>query len=44
MAEPDAVEKSVSIPSVPTRITATQIVALLLSLAALRYSREFLAP
>ncbi len=44
MAEPDADEKSVSIPSVPTRITATQIVALLLSLAALRFSREFLAP
>jgi len=44
MAEPEGDEKSVSIPSVPTRITATQIVALLLSLAALRYSREFLAP
>jgi predicted PurR-regulated permease PerM len=44
MAEPDVDEKSVSIPSVPTRITATQIVAFLLSLAALRYSREFLAP
>lgn len=44
MAEPVADEKRASIPSVLPRFTATHLVALLLSLAALRYSREFLAP
>jgi predicted PurR-regulated permease PerM len=44
MAEPEADETSVSIPSVPTTITAAHLIAFLLSLAALRYSRAFLAP
>jgi predicted PurR-regulated permease PerM len=44
MAEPVAEEKPVVIPSVPTWITPTHLIAILLSLAALRYSREFLAP
>jgi predicted PurR-regulated permease PerM len=44
MAEPEVEEKPVVIPSVPTRITAVHLIAFLLALAALRYSREFLAP
>jgi predicted PurR-regulated permease PerM len=44
MAEPEAEEKPAVIPSVPTRVTAIHLIAFLLSLAALRYSREFLAP
>lgn len=44
MAEPVADEKPAVIPSVPTWITPTHLIALLLALAALRYSREFLAP
>ena len=45
MAEAEAAEKPpAQIPVVPSAITAPQIIALLLSLAALRYGREFLAP
>ena len=44
MAEPEAGEKSAVIATVPTRITALHLIAFLLALAALRYSREFLAP
>jgi predicted PurR-regulated permease PerM len=45
MAEAEATEKPpAQIPVVPSSITAPQIIALLLSLAALRYGREFLAP
>jgi predicted PurR-regulated permease PerM len=45
MAEAEATEKPTpQIPVVPSSITAPQIIALLLSLAALRYGREFLAP
>jgi predicted PurR-regulated permease PerM len=45
MAEAEALDKPpAQIPAVPSRITAPQIIALLLSLAALRYGREFLAP
>ena len=44
MAEPVVDEKPAVLPSVPTRITATHLIAFLLSLAALRYGREFLAP
>ena len=45
MAEPAADEKPpATVPVVPSAITAPQIIALLLALAALRYGREFLAP
>lgn len=45
MAESAVEEKPpAQIPVVPSAITAPQIIALLLSLAALRYGREFLAP
>lgn len=44
MAESTTDEKPAVLPSVPTRITAIHLIALLLALAALRYSREFLAP
>jgi predicted PurR-regulated permease PerM len=45
MAEPAADEKPpATVPVVPSSITAPQIIAFLLSLAALRYGREFLAP
>ena len=44
MAEPGVDEKPAVIATVPTRITATHLIAFLLALAALRYSREFLAP
>ena len=44
MAEPVDEEKPASIPSVLPQLTAMHLIALLLSLAALRYSREFLAP
>lgn len=44
MAEPAVSEKQGVLPEVPGSITATQIIALLLSLAALRYGREFLVP
>src|SRR5688500_17206096 len=45
MAEAEATDKApAQIPVVPSAITAPQIIALLLSLAALRYGREFLAP
>jgi predicted PurR-regulated permease PerM len=45
MAEAEAPEKpTAQIPVVPSSITAPQVIALLLALAALRYSREFLVP
>ena len=44
MAEPETDEKPAVIATVPTRVTATHLIAFLLALAALRYSREFLAP
>src|SRR5688572_25250163 len=45
MADTEVIDKPpAQIPVVPSSITATQIIALLLSLAALRYGREFLAP
>jgi predicted PurR-regulated permease PerM len=44
MAEPAVDEKPAVIATVPTRVTATHLIAFLLALAALRYSREFLAP
>lgn len=44
MAEPGAAQKPVVLPEVPTSITATQIIAFLLTLAAVRYGRAFLAP
>ena len=44
MAEPETDEKPAVIATVPTRLTATHLIAFLLALAALRYSREFLAP
>lgn len=45
MAEPAADEKPpATVPVVPSAITAPQVIALLLALAALRYGREFLAP
>ncbi len=45
MAEAEATDKPpAQIPVVPSTITAPQVIALLLSLAALRYGREFLAP
>lgn len=43
MAEPSA-EKPAVMPVVPTNITAVQIIAFLLTLAALRYGRGVLAP
>jgi predicted PurR-regulated permease PerM len=43
MAEP-AEKPAAVLPVVPTRITAPQVIAFLLSLAALRYARGFLAP
>lgn len=44
-AEAEASDKpSAQLPVVPSSITAPQIIALLLCLAALRYGREFLAP
>lgn len=42
MAEPGA--KPATIPEVPSAIRATQIIALLLSLAALRYGSDFVVP
>ena len=45
VAEPEAkAEPAATIPVVPTAIRPTQIIALLLALAALRYSREFIVP
>ena len=45
MAESAVQEKPpAQLPVVPSAITAPQVIALLLSLAALRYGREFLAP
>lgn len=43
MAEPDD-KSAATIPVVPSNIRPTQIIALLLSLAALRYGREFVVP
>jgi len=43
MAEPRD-EKTVVIPQVPTQITATQVIAVILSLAACRYASGVLAP
>jgi predicted PurR-regulated permease PerM len=37
-------ERTVVIPQVPTSITATQVIAAILTLAAFRYGREVLAP
>lgn len=45
MAEAEAPEKPpAQLPVMPSAVTAPQIIALLLSLAALRYGREFLVP
>jgi predicted PurR-regulated permease PerM len=45
MAESAVDEKPpATVPVVPSSITATQIIAFVLTLAALRYGREFLAP
>ena len=44
MAEPATDEKTAVIPAVPTQVTAAHLIAFLLALAALRYSREFLVP
>lgn len=45
MAEPrDSGEPAVSIPKVPTSVTATQVIAVILALAACRYARDVLAP
>lgn len=45
MAESAVEEKPpATVPVVPSRITATQIIAFVLTLAALRYAGEFLAP
>ena len=45
MAEPSgAVEKTASIPQVPTSITAAHVIAIILALAACRYARGVLAP
>jgi predicted PurR-regulated permease PerM len=45
MAEPSAAaDKPAVIPEMPTEITATHIIALILSLAACRYAGGFLAP
>jgi len=45
MAEPSgAVERTAVIPQVPTSITAAQVIALILALAACRYARGVLAP
>ena len=43
MAESEA-KPAATIPEVPSNIRPTQIVALLLSLAALRYAAEFVVP
>jgi predicted PurR-regulated permease PerM len=40
----EGVEKTVVIPAVPTRITATQVIAVILTLAACRLARDVLAP
>src|SRR5688572_31531135 len=42
--KPAVTDKPGVLPEVPGSITAVQIIALLLSLAALRYGREFLVP
>ena len=45
MAEsPEPAEKQAVLPEVPTSITATQVIAVILSLAACRYGRGVLAP
>jgi predicted PurR-regulated permease PerM len=45
MAEPrESAENNVVIPEVPTRVTAAQIIAVILTLAACRYARGVLAP
>jgi predicted PurR-regulated permease PerM len=43
-AEAAAEKPQAQLPVVPSSITAPQVIALLLALAALRYGREFLAP
>ncbi len=45
MAEPrETGDKSVAIPVMPTSVTATQVIALILTLATFRYARGVLAP
>jgi predicted PurR-regulated permease PerM len=44
MAEPELDKPAATLPAVPSTITAPQVIAFLLALAALRYAREFLAP
>jgi len=45
MAEPrESSEKTVLIPEMPTAITATQVIAVILALAAFRIARDVLAP
>ena len=44
MAEPGAGEKPVVLSEVPTAITATQVIAIILTLAACRYARDVIAP
>jgi predicted PurR-regulated permease PerM len=45
MAEPrEGGEKQAVVPVMPTSITATQIIAVILTLIAFRYARDFLAP
>lgn len=40
----ESAEKAVVIPAVPTRVTATQVIAIILTLAACSYARGVLAP
>ena len=44
MAEASVEQKPVVIPEVPTAITAAQVIAVILALAACRYARDVLAP
>jgi predicted PurR-regulated permease PerM len=45
MAEPrENGDKTVAIPAMPTSVTATQVIAVILTLAACRYARGVLAP
>ena len=45
MAEPrESAENNVVLPEVPTRVTAAQVIAVILTLAACRYARGVLAP
>ena len=44
MAEPTEVRTAAVLPEVPTTLTATQVIAVILALSACRYASGILAP